>query len=429
MFWSRFLRGLRPDRLHSNPAAGDRAIALAFTARFTDEVLSGAWTVLAPTFRVVFGLSLVQVGLLSQVLEWVALVVEPVTAAMIDLWSRRRLIAVGALALAVSVAAMAGAPSYGWLLVAFAAYGVGSGPLCHTADIVVVESFPAAPERAYARATFLDTIGALLGPGLIAAGLALHVSWRPVLLALAGGAAVYAALALATEFPPPPRARRPDRRLPSEVATGLRAAVAHPGVRRALTVLLCFDLFESAFVLKYLWLHDQVGLSLPLVALWATVEQGVDLLALLLLDRWLGRRPAAAAFRLAASALVVLPAAWVLAPGVAGRVVLGIPLAFARTLIWPLAKAGALTADAELAGAAQAVTALFPIIPFALLQARFAQAVGIGPALAVTGAIGAVAMLVASREGPRGRGGPGRRARCRRRPYSPPGGPERTSRE
>ncbi|HEX3539866.1 MAG TPA: MFS transporter [Acidimicrobiales bacterium] len=408
---------------------GERAIALAFTARFTDEVLSGAWTVLAPTFRVVFGLSLVQVGLLAQVVEWVALLVEPVTAAMIDLWSRRRLISGGALALAVSLAAMAGAGSYGWLLVAFAAYGVGSGPLCHTADIVVVESFPAAPERAYARATFLDTAGAFFGPGLIAGALALHVSWRPVLLALAGGAALYAALASVTEFPPPPRVRHPDRRLVAEVASGLRAAVAHPGVRRALTVLLCFDLFESAFVLKYIWLHDQVGLSLPVVALWATVEQGVDLVALGLLDRWLGRRPAATAFRMAASALVVLPAAWVLAPGVAGRVMLGIPLAFARILIWPLAKADSLTADAELAGAAQAVTALFPVIPFALLQSRFAEALGIGPALAVTGAIGAAAMLVASREGRRGRGGPARRARRLRRPGSPRGGPARRSRE
>lgn len=383
---------------------------------------------LAPTFRVVFGLSLVQIGLLNQALEWAALVVEPVTAALIDLLSRRRLLTLGAAALAASLALMAGAPSYGWLLTGFVAYGVGSGPLCQTADVVVVECFAEAPERAYTRATFLDTTGALLGPGLIAGALALHVSWRPVLLALGAGAVLYAALASATEFPPPPRARQGDRRLLAEVTVGLRAAVAHPGVRRALIVLLCFDLFESAFILKYIWLHDQVGLSLPLVALWATVEQGVDLVALVLLDRWLGRRPAAAAFRLAATALVVLPAAWVLAPGVAGRVVLGIPLALARTLVWPLAKAGALTADAELAGAAQAVTALFPIIPGALVQSRLAEAVGIGPALAVTGAVGAGAMLVASREVPRGRGGPARRGRWRRRPCSPPGGPGRRSR-
>ncbi len=33
-----------------------------FVARLTDEVLSGAWTVLAPTFRAVFRLSLIQIG-------------------------------------------------------------------------------------------------------------------------------------------------------------------------------------------------------------------------------------------------------------------------------------------------------------------------------------------------------------------------------
>jgi MFS family permease len=367
--------------------------------------LSGAWTVLTPTFRRVFRLSLVQIGLLTQVLNWVALIVEPVTATMIDLQSRRRLMGLGALALGASLLAMAAAPSFGWLLVGFAAYGLGSGPLCLTADVLVVESFPDAPERAYARATLFDTSGALLGPALIAAAAAANLSWRLVLAALAAGALVYGLGALATPFSPPPRPRDEHERLLASGLAGIRAAVTNRAVRRALVVLFCFDLFEAGFVLKYIWLHDDVGLSVSLVALWAAAEQVVDLVALALLDRWLTTRSPAVLFRLAAGALIALPAAWVLAPGVAGRIAIGVPLAFAHTLIWPLAKSQSLTVDPELAGATQAVTALFPIVPLALLEGVFAERAGIGPALAVTAALGAATMLLASRSGPVGPGG------------------------
>ena len=160
MFSSRLVRLARLDRLSPKSGVADRALVLAFSARFTDEVLAGAWSVLLPTFRRLFRLSLVEVGLLSQVLGWVALAVEPLAATAIDLHSRRRLMGVGAVALAVSVSAMAAAPSYGWLLVGFAAYGLGSGPLVHTGDVLVVEAFPSAPDRAFARASFLDTAGA-----------------------------------------------------------------------------------------------------------------------------------------------------------------------------------------------------------------------------------------------------------------------------
>jgi hypothetical protein len=147
--------------------------------------------------------------------------------------------------------------------------------------------------------------------------------------------------------------------------------------------------------LKYIWLHDTVGLSQPLVAAYAAGEQIVDLVALAMLDRWLVRRDAGWIFRAAATALVVLPSVWVAAPGLTGRIVVGIPLAFAWALIWPLAKGQQLTAIPELGGATQAITALFPILPLALVEAQLATAIGVGPAMAATATAGAVLMLVA----------------------------------
>jgi MFS family permease len=392
---SRFIRIARLDRLERQDGVSDRAVALAFVARFTDEIVSGAWSVLTPTFRAVFRLSLVQVGFLSQILNWVALVVEPIAAAHIDLRERRSIMAMGAFAVAASVLVMGIAPSYAVLVCGFAVYGVGSGPLAHTADVVVVEAFPRAAERAYGRATFLDTVGALAGPGLVALAAATGVSWRVVLTGLAMCVAVYGAALARTMFLAPSHVPEPGRRLAARLFANARTVLGNPRARRWLLVLLCFDLFEAAFVLKYIWLHDAVGLSQPLVALYAAGEQVVDLVALLLLDRWLATRDASQVLRIAAAALVVLPAAWVAAPGLGGRIVAGIPLAFAHTLIWPLAKAQSLTAVPDLGGATQAITALFPLVPLALVEARFAEAVGAGPAMATTAAAGAFLMLLA----------------------------------
>ncbi len=399
MFSSRLIRFARLDRLRRGDGILDRAVALVFMARFTDEVLSGAWSVLAPTFRIVFRLSLVQIGFLSQILNWVALVVEPVSAVHIDTRARRSTLALGAAALAASMIVIGVAPGYAALALGFALFGLGSGPLVLTADVLVVEFFPHAPERAFGRATLLDTIGALAGPALVALAAAVGLSWRTLLIALGGCAVLYSFGLGATRFPAPSgvaeRGERQAARLLANIGTVLRNRRA----RQWLLVLLCFDLFEAAFVLKYIWLHDTVGLSQPLVALYAAGEQVVDLVALLLLDRWLTRRDAGQVFRAAATALVVLPTAWVAAPGIAGRIAVGIPLAFAHTLIWPLAKAQSLTAVPELGGATQAIAAVFPLIPLALLESRWATAVGVGPAMATTATVGALLMLVAARVG------------------------------
>jgi MFS family permease len=352
-----------------------------------------------PTFRRVFGLSLVRVGLLSQLLTWASVVVEPPAAGLIDLRSRRPLMAGGALAIGGAMLVMAGATGFGVLALGLGLFGLGSGPLALTADVVVVEAYPTSPDRAFSRATFFDTVGALLGPGFVALAGAAGVSWRVVLAALGGCTLAYAVAIAGTEFPAPARALKRGQGVARQLAANARAVVLDATTRRFLLVLFCFDVFEAAFVLKFVWLHEEVGLSQPLVAAYAAGEQLVDLVALLLLDRWLTTRDPHRVLRSAAAALVVLPALWVAAPGVGGRIVVGVPLAFAHALIWPMAKARSLTAVPELAGATQAITALFPIVPLAVLEAWFAQAVGLGAAIAVTAAIGSGLLLLAERGG------------------------------
>lgn len=405
---SAFVRFTRLDRLERREGVSDRAVTLSFLARFFDEVLSGAWTVLTPTFRRVFDLSLVQVGLLSQVLAWVALVVEPPAATSIDLRSRRVLVAFGGIAVAASTLMMGLAPTYPLLLAAFAVYGVGSGPLAHTADVIVVEAFPDAPERAFNRATFLDTVGALVGPGVVAVGAAVGVSWRWLLVGLGASALLYAIALSNTTFPAPPGSSE-DGPLVRQLLRNIGKVVRHAEARRALLVLFLFDLFEAAFVLKYVWLDEERGLSQATVAAYAAVEQVVDLAALLWLDRWLARRDGGSILRLASCALVVLPLVWVATPTLLATIAVGIPLAAMHALVWPLARARSLVVVPELAGAASAVTTLFPVLPLSLAVSWLAEVVGIGTAMAGTAAVGAglMALVTATSREPRSPSSPG----------------------
>lgn len=388
------IRTARLDRLPRQAGVDDRAVSTAFGARFVDELSFGAIEVLTPTFRRAFGLSVFQVGLLFQVLDWVAFVVEPVAASTIDHSPRRRLIAGGAAFVTASVAVIASAPSYAVLLLGFAVYGIGSGPLCHTADVVVVESFPDVSERAYSRATILDTVGALLGPALVSATLFLGLSWRWALAACAVVGASHALASVRSSYPSPPRTRDEDEGLLSSLVTGMRAVARHAEIRRALLVLVAFDVFEAAFLLEYVWLVDDVGLTEAQVALWAALGQVVDIVALVVLDRWLQEHRARRILRGAALALTVLPAVFVLVPGVALKILVAIPLAFVWTLVWPLAKAQSLTVEPSLAGATQAVSTLTQLLPFALLVTWVSTGIGLGPAIAVLSAVGAGMMVV-----------------------------------
>jgi hypothetical protein len=223
-----------------------------------------------------------------------------------------------------------------------------------------------------------------------------------VLAVLAVVVGVHAWAASRATFPPPPRTRADGESVLRAFVAGVRGAVAHREVRRSLLVLFAFDVFEAAFVLKYVWLHDEVGLSEPAVALWAVGEQLVGIVALLALDRWLCGRAPKRILLAATVVLAVLPTLLVAAPGVGGRVLVAVPLAFASALVWPLAKARSLTAAPELAGAAQAVTTLYPVIPLTLAETWLASAVGVGPAMAGTAALGAGLMALLSLGRPAG---------------------------
>lgn len=385
----RWWRPARREPLIRREGASARAVSLAMLGRFTDELLFGVWAVLGPTLQRVFGLSLVQLGLLDQVLRWVAVLVEPFTASMADLVDRRRLMAAGAFAVGAALWLTGLAPSYPVLLAGAVAYGIGSGPLAHTADLVIVELHPQDAERAFGRATMLDTVGALAGPALVAAAAAVGASWRAVAVLVGSWALAYS-WALA---------RQPWPAVAVEAGPSLRVAAANAAhvvreraTRRWISFLWWHHLFEAALILKWVWLADRHDLSQAVIALYATAEQLVMLATLHLLDR----RPAGwhpdRVLGRACLALAVLPVLWVTVPGLTLLAAVGLPFAVAQAVVWPLARPRALVEAGARGGALNAVTSLFELAPVAIAVAVGARVVGLGPAMAAVATVSAIGM-------------------------------------
>jgi MFS transporter, FSR family, fosmidomycin resistance protein len=358
----------------------DRATVLAMFARFTDEVGSGLLLVLLPTFQSRLRLSVVQVGWLLQALFSTAALVEPVAGAAIDVVRRRPLLVWGATGWAAALLLAAGAPGYGWLLAAFALVGVASGPLAHTADVVLVEAHPTAVERITSRTTVLDTTGALLAPAAVAVAGWSGIDDRALLVAVGVGALGYAALLATSVFPPPAR-RHDGLGLVTQVRDNVRAVVSDRMARLWLVALALQEVLGLSELFEPVWLSDTVGASQPMVAVHVAVGMGATLVGLLLLDRVLVRYRSTTILLAASLATAVLYPAWLLAPGIAMKLLLVVPRNLAVAPLWPILRSRSLAA---IPGAGGATTSLYSLLGLLPLQAAFgwaASRVGLTPTM------------------------------------------------
>lgn len=365
-------------------AAGvtDGQVGLAYAARFCDEALGGMLDVLLPTIQQQLGLSLAQIALLRQVLEFVSAGVNPLNGLLLDVWPRRWLMGYGAAGLGLAALLVGAAPSFALLLMAWALYGAANGPLAHTGDVLIVEAYPDAPDRAFARGTLIDTAGALLGPLLVSAAIWLGLPWRGLLVGAGGLTLLYAGLIVATRFPSPSGQALAAgvglwRALRGNVAAAAQSATA----RRWLLFLFCFRLLETPFVLKTIWLAQEVGMSQALIGLYIAAEMAVGMAGLLALDRWRQVADTRRVLGVVTLAVGLAFPAWLLTPGVWPRFGLMLPLAFFFPMYWPIAKASSLASVPGRAGVMTAASALFKWVPLPLLFGLLAEAIGLTAAM------------------------------------------------
>ncbi|MSP22939.1 MAG: MFS transporter [Dehalococcoidia bacterium] len=389
-----------PEAHHGEPVSR-RATVLALFARFTDELLFGAADVLMPTIRSGLGLSYAQVGALKLALDYVAYVVDPLLSLLIDAWRRRWLLAGGALLVGVATALVGLAPTFLVLLVAFALYGIGAGPLAYTADVILVESPSEDPRRIFARATALDTFGALLGPALVAAWLWAGLEWRWLMVSLGSGSLVYAAALARTAFPDARHARTSEGLL-RHLRQNLGAVLVD---REAVTWLVClriFYVFEAPTAYRSIWLVDEAGMSQQLVGIYVAFVTACSLAGVLTLERWLSHVAPRRLLLANTAALLVLFPLWFQLPGIAARFLVGAPLAFLFAMIWPIARGASLTTASARPGAVTAVNSLTGVLPVTFAIGLLAERVGLTAAsLGVHFVAGMTLLLMAWRWLPR----------------------------
>lgn len=384
-------------RIESLPRASgvtDRQVVVALAGRFMDELLSGLPNVLMPTLRSQLGLSLSQVGLLSLSLNYVAAFVEPVSALLIDIWRRPLLMALGAAGIGLSTVIIGLAPTFGILLLGFAAYGLTSGALAHTADVVLVEAYPEAPDRIYTRATLLDTAGALLAPLLVSLTFFLGLEWRWLMVALGLSSVVYAIVIIQTRFARPVNVAPNSGQSNAQTLLGnLKAVLTNRRTLAWILFLFVYAVLEAPMTFTTIWLREQVGLSQAQIGLYRAFEMAVGIVSLAILDRWLVRSGYRRVLLVASLALIILYPAWLLTPGIWTRFLLAVPLSFFFAVYWPIGKAQSLASAPGRGGAVTAVLSLFGLVPIPLLFGMVAERITLTTAMLWVH-LGAMALLV-----------------------------------
>jgi MFS family permease len=389
-----------------NTSRASRATALALVARFADELLYGVVSILMPTLRSHFQLSYAQVGLLTQVMLYVDGVVEPINGLLIDVWRRRWLLVFGAFGLGVALLTIGAAQTFVVLLLGFAIYGAASGPLAHTADVVLVELHTDAPSRVMARVTSLSSVGELFAPALVTAAIWAGVEWRWLLLALGVAMLPYGVALLRTSFPPPAgsRAGLPSSRgVVRDLLANVRAVVTDHTTLIWLVFLRATYTMESADSFEALWLADVAGMGQALIGVYYAWEVGAALLGTLFLDRWLRIAAPRGVLLIALAGMLLITLAWYFVDGIWPRFAIGAPLVFLWAMIWPIARAESLHASAR-PGALTAVNSATGLLPTTLGLALLAEGIGLTRAMLSLQVVGiAVLLLIAWRWLPRGR--------------------------
>jgi MFS family permease len=379
----------------------DRAAVLTLVARFVDEVCSGLLLVLMPTLSGRLGLSVQQVGWCFQALSSVGAVTDPLAGLAIDHLRRRPLLVWGAAGWAAALLLAAGAGGFGWLLAGFALAGAASGPLAHTADVVVLEAHPATVDRVSSRSTWLDTLGALAAPSAVAIASWLGVDGRILLAGTALGVAGYAVLLAGTVVPPPVRGLDGSHAV-LQVIDGARDLLGDRHARRWVGALVLFEVLEPVEAFEPMWLASEVGASQGLVAVHVAVGFLATLIVTVLLDRWLARHDARPVLVGAGVASLLLYPAWLLIPGIGAKLALVVPRNAALAPLWPILRSRALTTLPGRGGTVTAVVSLLGLIPLHAAVGWLATRIGLTDSLLLVAVSALAGLLIAIRRLPRG---------------------------
>ena len=269
---------------------------------------------------------------------------------------------------------------------------------------MLVEAHPEAPGRIYARATLLDTTGALLGPLLVTVGLWADLDWRWILVGVGLWGPVYAGLLLRTRFPAP-AAIHEGTPLLEALRSNVRVVLSSRAALVWLLFLFAHDVLDSPLPLRTVWLADEAGMSQSLIGIYTVFELTVSLISIAYLDRWLQRSSPRSILTVAVGGLLVLYPAWFAVPGIAAKFAIGLPLNALLGVLWPVAQGGLLSSVPGRAGAVTALRSVFGFVPLTVFVGLLAESRGLTLSMGAFHVAGLVVMALAITRLPRGGAG------------------------
>jgi FSR family fosmidomycin resistance protein-like MFS transporter len=169
----------RSQKIKRRNLSGAASLTLIFLLiEFFDELHYGIHGAALPAIRTSLGLNYNQIGLLLGLPSLVNTLIEPALMMLGDTLWRRNLIAFGGVALTLALFSFASANTFSILRMASILAFPATGAFVSLSQASLVDRNPSREAQIMARWTVSGSFGNLLGPLLVAGGLAIALSWR-----------------------------------------------------------------------------------------------------------------------------------------------------------------------------------------------------------------------------------------------------------
>ena len=213
-----------------------RVIALIGAGHMVSHFLQLTLPPLFPILREEFGVTWVQLGLISTIFYATSGLMQTVAGFLVDRFGARRLLLIGLTIFAGAIGAAGLAPSYWWLLPIAAVAGAGNS-VFHPADYSMLNAAvsPRRMARAYSLHAISGNLGWVLAPALVGTVTA-YAGWRVALLT-AGAVAIIATVVIAW------KTQGLGQKVPHAAAAERPTLVADIRVLLAVPILMAFGYF------------------------------------------------------------------------------------------------------------------------------------------------------------------------------------------
>lgn len=304
-------------------------VMVLYAIELLDELVYGLYGATLPLVKRDLGLTYVQVGLLSTIPGLVSIGIEPFIGILGDTRFRRGLVRGGILATTFGLALVAFGQTYAILLVAFCILYIASGAYVNLAQATLMDLYPSRTEQTMARWTLLGGIGVAIAPLVVTIAFGIGYGWREMYLAFAGAAGIYVGLVWRIGFDSHDGAAA-EKIDPRALVRDFFSALRNSTLVRFLVLTELADLMlDKLYEITGLYFFDVVGVDIAQAALASAVFTIVGLAGNILLIPLLERVNGIRVVRLSSILVILLYAAFLLAPFIWAKYVLIALVSFA----------------------------------------------------------------------------------------------------